>query len=61
MLKTLFNPSAPQPTEKSMNNNTLNLDQLASSIHACSDFVAQLDTHLAGGILFLCCLLLLPS
>ncbi|CAB3765753.1 hypothetical protein [Paraburkholderia humisilvae] len=44
-----------------MNNNTLNLDQLASSIHACSDFVAQLDTHLAGGILFLCCLLLLPS
>jgi hypothetical protein len=41
-----------------MNNHTLNLGQLVTVIHACSDFVAQLDTHLAGGILFLCCLVL---
>jgi len=41
-----------------MKNNLPNLDQVVAVIHACSDLITQLDTHLAGGILFVCCLLL---
>jgi hypothetical protein len=41
-----------------MKNNTPTLDEVVAVIRACSDLVAQLDTHLAGGILFVCCLLL---
>jgi hypothetical protein len=43
---------------KPMTPHTQNPNQVSAVIDACSNFVAQLDKHQVGGVLFLCCLVL---
>ncbi|MFM0465089.1 hypothetical protein PQR34_45045 [Paraburkholderia sediminicola] len=41
-----------------MTPHTQNINQVSAVIDACSNFVAQLDAHQFGGVVFLCCLAL---
>jgi hypothetical protein len=43
---------------KPMTPHTQSLNQVSAVIDACSNLVTQFDTHQFGGVLFLCCLVL---
>ena len=44
---------------ESMKNPSSTLSQAAAFIDSCSNLVAELDTHQAGGAMFVCCVALL--